>query len=368
MSENYRFDDLVGLVADNPSDKEMIPILAYRGSLSLGRARTLWNLSLAMMLSDSTGADDGWRIWEDMGFSKVVVPPIKPTYMAVNQFLGRLRDNPKVTDRIKYFGEWIASVHPRTSLLTRVSVTSVQRRCAWWRTYKAKPPSLRAPKYDPYETSYPFLAHDAKRPDWGKDLTKTINELVPHSLPREIRADVCQDLAVAVLTGDLSIDEIKGAVKKAVRGVFKMHPMKYGPLSLDAPMPGSDSDRPLHETLLLDKSHEQSHAQWDTETEIDRERFDWYYSTYGDRMATIAKNLSGDHGRCTIKFLDGQPIDEIAEDLALSEHRVEEMLFAVCQKAGDQSGIAYHGSFDITQKGHPAGHFDSPDARLLALG
>lgn len=97
----------------------------------------------------------------------------------------------------------------------------------------------------PYDIAYPFKASGVTA---THHLLETVHHLVPDRLPREIRADVCQDLIVAVLVGDISIDNLKDQVPAYVKKVFKMFPIKYGHLSLDQVVSGTDG-LTLMETL-----------------------------------------------------------------------------------------------------------------------
>lgn len=93
---------------------------------------------------------------------------------------------------------------------------------------------------------YPFLIHDGGKPEHV--LLRKVNAAVPMHLEPELRADICQDLMVGILCGDLDPDDLSLPAKEIGRKVQQMFPTKYGPLSLDAVMPGTDSLR-LIDTL-----------------------------------------------------------------------------------------------------------------------
>lgn len=106
---------------------------------------------------------------------------------------------------------------------------------------------------------WPFLSQAATR---EHELLLKVDCAVPKSLPHQMREDVCQDLIVSVLSGEVSIDQLQGSVAKHIANVFKMHPTKYGPLSLDQPPPWANGDdRPLSELLRVDPHDE---AEWDS--------------------------------------------------------------------------------------------------------
>lgn len=251
------FESLQELVVRPGIEKKLVPLLAYRGNTSLGSVQRKWNLVLQMMLADATSIWDGVKIWREEDQSKLCGPEKEPVSMYLNGFFERMRDNPKVTDNIPGLTEYVEYLHPGQCLLTRVSIISNRRNAAFWRKYKAPDSKLRELRISPYAHHYPFLVHDTKRVDWGRDLTTKINALVPRGLPPDIRADVSQDLIIDILEGNLTLDEIDGNMKGAVRKVFKMHPTKYGPLSLDAPLPG------MNDVRLMDVISDERGVEYD---------------------------------------------------------------------------------------------------------
>jgi hypothetical protein len=67
-----------------------------------------------------------------------------------------------------------------------------------------------------------------------------VNSLVPHGLPNHIRADVCQEIMLALWQKETSLEELradKGLVSKFIKGVKKANLEGSGfVLSLDMPM------------------------------------------------------------------------------------------------------------------------------------
>jgi hypothetical protein len=85
---------------------------------------------------------------------------------------------------------------------------------------------------------YPFVIHDGGKPE--HDLLRKVNAAVPKHFDPETRADICQDLVVGILCGDFSEDDLGLPAKEMTRRVMQMFPTKYGPLSLDAEIAGTD--------------------------------------------------------------------------------------------------------------------------------
>lgn len=120
----------------------------------------------------------------------------------------------------------------------RVSVYTVAR----WRTDTgaAYLGSRRAPAQSGLIV-YPFVIHDGGKPEHA--LIRKVNAAVPKHLDPETRADICQDLVVGILCGDFAEDDLSLPTKEVTKRVFQMFPTKYGPLSLDEIVPGTDSLR-----------------------------------------------------------------------------------------------------------------------------
>lgn len=99
---------------------------------------------------------------------------------------------------------------------------------------------------------YPFLPQMTRRlPE--HELLRLINDAVPREIPEDRRADICQELAIAVLIGDVETTGLANAWQPMFHKVYKQHPTVWAPLSLDAPIPGTDDLR-LIDTLSTEDS------------------------------------------------------------------------------------------------------------------
>lgn len=93
---------------------------------------------------------------------------------------------------------------------------------------------------------WPYMTADDPR---YNGLIRGVNEAVPRTLCDGVRADVCQEIMVSVLTGEIDETEIASAVRSHLKNHYKKYPVKaYGVLSLDAPL-YSDRDLRLVDTL-----------------------------------------------------------------------------------------------------------------------
>lgn len=100
----------------------------------------------------------------------------------------------------------------------------------------------------------PAIIH-LKQPKWiappafqakGDDLLLLVNGLVPRWLPPQLRGDVCQEIIVAVLGGELKQTDIPAQMKRFISGQRKAQESDYMAISLDAPR---QDGRSWHEVL-----------------------------------------------------------------------------------------------------------------------
>jgi hypothetical protein len=242
-------------------EKMFGPLLLYRGQMNRGHAHRLWNMSLLMMASECETLSDGLKVLNNPDFAQLCGPLRPPNKMTLFNFFGRLNENPAVAQNIEGLTEYARLIGPHETALTRVDRFTYAKRCAEWRI------SLNPNKHDPprergiprkEELFYPYLAHDPKKPDEGQALVLLVNKAVPKGWPDSVRADVCQDLIVSILSGEIRRDEVDESVQRYIRQHFKTLPMRWEGdrtrTSIDAPLPGAE-DLTLHD-LLSDGSYE----------------------------------------------------------------------------------------------------------------
>jgi len=103
----------------------------------------------------------------------------------------------------------------------------------------------------PRMTNWPYLPNWSKQSDTGADLMRKVNAVVPRNFPDHMRADICQELIVRILSGEINIDSISEAFPVVLTDFRRLHPFKFAPISLDAPIRATDS-RTLHDILSAD--------------------------------------------------------------------------------------------------------------------
>lgn len=234
-----KFDDIANDVVRPGIEKMLVPLALYRGQTTLGRIQAKWNFAIAMMHSECESFGDGVKISNNPSYAHLCEPHTNVQHLTMWSFFNRLRDHPTITDNIPGLTEYARMLRPNgEGLLTKIplyAVGSVPR--VPWRLIAKKQRGTSNLRETPVsQLFYPYVIHKPKKDDGAFDMMVLVNSAVPKSLPPHIRADICQDLIVGLLSGEITADEIKGSVKSYSKKVFEMHPLKYGHLSFDAEM------------------------------------------------------------------------------------------------------------------------------------
>jgi hypothetical protein len=220
-------------------DKHLRPLMLYKGTGSFGRVHRWWNFALTAKTVGVEDLADLVHLSHNPAFSHLCETPTPVSRMSAQAFFSRLRLNPEVTNNIPEMTEWVEYVLPRPFQLTPVPLVSAYRNCAAWRIYKPARKVVRANIRQVDVACYPFIAHDPKR-STGADLVLKVNAAVPRGLPEEFRADICQDIILAILTGEMKESELANGVRHFVKVGQKMFGDRWSTLQLDAPIPGLD--------------------------------------------------------------------------------------------------------------------------------
>lgn len=241
--ESANFNDLGNDVVRPGIEKHLVPLALYRGATTLGGVHRKWNFAISMMHSGVEDFGESVKLSNNEDFSHLCEPHTRVAYRTMYSFFSRLKEHQAVTDNIPGLSKYIRSMLPgnRGFQLQQVLLIDANRasRVPWRMWRDKKPPGARVivPKESMF---YPYVIHKPEMKDDGYDLIALVNAAVPKMLPDHIRADICQDLIVDILAGEISADDVKHNVKDYTRKVFEMHPLKYGNLSMDAPLQGYD--------------------------------------------------------------------------------------------------------------------------------
>ena len=265
------------------------PLIMYRGRVTLGDAHRMWNLILSGMEHEATIPDLTQRVQKNAAYSQLCCPnAVKPS-VSICSFLSRLEDNPHVmaevpglAEYVDWLGGWRFSLTP----VAEVSHNSRNIGAGGWRTFidrRVKPipagftkhaarmtttelvqhygvsfptisnwrrkAGITAPPRHwsrrPADLVYPFLIHDGGKPEHS--LLRKVNGAVPRGLDPSLRADMCQDLIVGILAGDLSEDDLGLPSRELTKRIWQSSPARYGERSLEAVI--GDDDFTLLDTL-----------------------------------------------------------------------------------------------------------------------
>lgn len=230
---------------------ELRPLLLFRGGLTPGQVKSRFNfLRVAMeaqlatvpeITQASAGTNDtahlcglhaksGWQRMSVLGFfSRVLQSP------------SVLRKAAGLHDYI----HWVVEQTPRAVIypLDPISELNIWSTRVWRRPPKA-PRKQRAQmaEYYPFITSTPTDDHE---------LLLAVERLVPKGISPDIRGDICQDMIVSILTGEIDLANLKDATPRFVKQLYETMPSKYGHISLDAPLIyGDGKSRTLAETIV----------------------------------------------------------------------------------------------------------------------
>lgn len=91
--------------------------------------------------------------------------------------------------------------------------------------------NIRTPAID---RVYPYAPMSPKTD--GADLVHLVNSHVGKGVPEHIRADICQEVILGVLEGEITIESVAKQVQQYVRKFWGKFDWKHGEISLDQPM------------------------------------------------------------------------------------------------------------------------------------
>lgn len=244
-------------------DTEFYPLLLYKGHLRIGHARALLNFFTAnqeletptfdaMVQQSSISTGHRAKDWESSPLGHLTgIHAHQTPSLTIKRFASRLARCEAILKQFPHLEEYIYSLVESSgeSLPTLESISRwssnrlVETGGRSWR-YKPAPArkrgrlSLDAGHIGPLETVagvWPFLSDERKQDD-SADMLSLIDAAVPKGIPQSTREDLCQDLVVAILSGELDLKNINDVMEPFIKGAFKQSPTKYGNLSLERPL------------------------------------------------------------------------------------------------------------------------------------
>lgn len=88
----------------------------------------------------------------------------------------------------------------------------------------------------------------------ANDLLRVVDRGIPRGLPDYVRDDIAQEVLLALLEDTIQLCDLATGIKTYSRKYWSMFPGKFGPISLDAPIPGTDG-LALIDTIADDAVH-----------------------------------------------------------------------------------------------------------------
>lgn len=212
-------------------DKEFVPMVRYRGAVSIQRTKALLSFVLSMKEANICTTAQICKVSKesrDLVHLEGLHAPLQNS--TLYSIFSRLHYNPKFTESYSGLREYIHSV-PGIFFYepTRISWTSTDSLWSW---RKVKKPE-RIWEQKPAPLFYPFAAPKSQAVSECELLT-AVHAVVPKGLPSQLRADICQELIVQILSGDVSFADIQDDPRHYVGELLKQHPGRYGPISLDS--------------------------------------------------------------------------------------------------------------------------------------
>jgi hypothetical protein len=259
-------------IAHPYTEDELMPLLLFGGNWNMGKAQALYKIALLMMdaeilsivgIKETTAqARDLLHMAGIHDYSKWGID-LRPTLNRIWNCPTVLALNPRLDEYIHWVDRNADGV-TFLGYLQPIDRWSINSKRKWRYPYKKEARRGGLKKHEDKTKDsgivipefYPFFTTE---PEEERELLLWAHHLVPKGIPDHWRQDICQDLIVALLMGEVTKENAVSAVPKYIRKTFSAYPSKYGPLSLDQEL-AWDDDR-----TLLDKIGHHDHYPSDCE-------------------------------------------------------------------------------------------------------
>lgn len=195
---------ILDFIVTPKDDKEYRTLLLYFGGGSIGRMQALWNFCKTMEVMEMKTTGEVMRLTKashDLVHRCGLHAPVQKS--SLDSFFGRVFNSGdfKPFERDKHLGEymrWFADANKFWLFpLRRISEVAEWKTRRNWR---------RMPRVTtPLTVHWPFLHKEAAKDHLDIML---VDSLVPKGIPEQWRQDMCQDLFVAVLSGEIEPDRL----------------------------------------------------------------------------------------------------------------------------------------------------------------
>lgn len=205
--------------------KYLEPLRRFRGSLSSSMVAARWNFVNAMFLAEVPDLSTGAKMFAEGEVAHICGNHAK-TIGSTNLgfFFNRLRMSPKVCAMVPGLHDYVSCLN-RWDFDLQVCGASSPLRVKNAKVEK----ELRKANSNPANAFYPFVSkthgHDC-------ELLARIHAAVPASISGKIRGDLCQDLVVAVLAGDVRLENIEDEIPSYLKSAKHFFPRHIEDLKL----------------------------------------------------------------------------------------------------------------------------------------
>lgn len=135
------------------------------------------------------------------------------------------------TDHKTIIGAMSVKIHQPMTLMELGGFLAVNYRTAW-RLNKLLGLIRGNVRIRASERVWPYVPH---RPDDnGADLVQMVNYKIPKGIPEHIRADICQEIILGVLEGNIRLDDVAKQAQQYVRKFWGKADWERGHISIDA--------------------------------------------------------------------------------------------------------------------------------------
>lgn len=331
------YERLKARIADRRPDEWFIPMLMYIGNQTIGQMQANWNFLQALYELEVMTSAQAFKLGKESHDVLHLCGRHAPMQsISLASFIGRVIHSPEVwrdvEPRMKeYIQDFInaqninfrALAGPRSRIAQYGARGDKTKR--QWRMHpdyksRAQRKAERGARMEweqryggviqPVPNFWPFAVRQAPT---EHEMLNAIDRLT-RGIPEQWRQDICQDLVVSVLAGDVTLDNLADALPEHIRGVFKAHPMKYGDISIDHPAPwAGDDDRTLADVLSSYDYIESGLFESRCSVHDDPELGETVWHEGRDRprgLATIGNQLMHKHGGTMVPKLQLPPEDQ----------------------------------------------------------
>lgn len=234
-------------------ERRLTPLFLFKGSRP-NRIRTLWNVAYAMYLAEMPTYGTAVRDLSKTDDAHLCGLHAALQHQGLRGIFGRMRACKPLTDSVsKAFTEYVEWVHPSQCVYQPVPLVSRDPyRFGWWRKAPEKAKKKwRMPEARSHEVPYPFVRNAQTK---EHELLMAVHKMIPRGVSHHIRGDLCQDMLVAVLSGELKLENVPDHIAAFRKQANKFNPERGGIVSIDAHICGLD-DVTLLDRITDDHEH-----------------------------------------------------------------------------------------------------------------